>query len=301
MRFSGHETFPIRDGWLHKGMKLLLEEPETLFCQHAADHLGVGKNMARSIRHWLRATGLAELDGERRGHLHPTDFAREVTQHDTYFAEPGTWWFLHVNLASEPAYSDTWLWFFNRFAMDRFERATVVENLRQYVQMQSPRTPSLTTLDRDVACLLASYGRPIPADTTDPEESRDCPFRELGLMSHLKSSGYYQVNQGVKSIPPEALGYSLGKAFPEVCEGNGTADISIHHAAQRTGGPGRVFCLSPETLFEVVLAAEQRCGDNRITVTGHAGNRMIRVRKQSLLEWVRQYYSALEEEGSNAA
>ena len=36
MRFGGHETFHIREGWLHKGAKLLLQEPDKLVDEHAA-------------------------------------------------------------------------------------------------------------------------------------------------------------------------------------------------------------------------------------------------------------------------
>ena len=72
MKFSGHETFAIREGWLHKGLKLLIKEPELLYDEYVADWLGVGKNMARSIRHWLEVTGLAER--ERR--MQPVDWMR---------------------------------------------------------------------------------------------------------------------------------------------------------------------------------------------------------------------------------
>ena len=55
MRFGGHETFPVREGWLHKGLKLVVEEPGKLTGEHVADWLGVGRNMAKSIRYWLQA------------------------------------------------------------------------------------------------------------------------------------------------------------------------------------------------------------------------------------------------------
>jgi hypothetical protein len=60
MRFGGHETFAIREGWLHRGLRLLVEEPGQLLDEYAADWLGVGRNMAKSIRYWLAATGLAD-------------------------------------------------------------------------------------------------------------------------------------------------------------------------------------------------------------------------------------------------
>ena len=66
MRFGGHETFPVREGWLHKGLKLVVEEPEKVVDEHVADWLGVGRNMAKSIRYWLQATGLCEQVSGRR-------------------------------------------------------------------------------------------------------------------------------------------------------------------------------------------------------------------------------------------
>lgn len=74
MRFSGHETFSIREGWLHKGLSMLRDEPDKLFDEHAADYLGVGTNMAKSIRHWLQATGMADRDPNNRGKLIITSF-----------------------------------------------------------------------------------------------------------------------------------------------------------------------------------------------------------------------------------
>ncbi len=64
MRFGGHETFPVREGWLHKGLKLVVEEPEKLIGEHVADWLGVGRNMAKSIRYGFRRPACASKSRE---------------------------------------------------------------------------------------------------------------------------------------------------------------------------------------------------------------------------------------------
>jgi hypothetical protein len=57
MRFGGHQTFSIREGWLFKGMRLLEGEPELFGSEYLQDYLGVGKNMAKAIRTgWQRPT-----------------------------------------------------------------------------------------------------------------------------------------------------------------------------------------------------------------------------------------------------
>ncbi len=43
----GHETFAIREGWLHKGLRLLDENAEIFTQDDVADHLGVGRNMGK--------------------------------------------------------------------------------------------------------------------------------------------------------------------------------------------------------------------------------------------------------------
>ena len=149
MRFGGHETFPVREGWLHKGLKLVAEEPDKLGDKQVADWLGVGRNMAKSIRHWLLATGLCEqVDGGRprkSAKLQPTDLGHLVWERDPYFTDIGTWWALHVNLISSPAHALTWDWFFNNFKLQRFDKAVCIDSLQRFLQMQRGRIPSPRT------------------------------------------------------------------------------------------------------------------------------------------------------------
>ena len=65
-QFSGHETFPLRYGWLKKAVdavRIAEVEKENLSVFSADDAIarfGVGKNMVASIRHWAIATGMVE-------------------------------------------------------------------------------------------------------------------------------------------------------------------------------------------------------------------------------------------------
>ena len=49
MRFGGHETFPIREGWLNKGLRLLVEDPIKMTDEYYADWLGVGRKDRKSV------------------------------------------------------------------------------------------------------------------------------------------------------------------------------------------------------------------------------------------------------------
>lgn len=302
MRFSGHETFPVREGWLHKGLALLLDRPDRLIDEHAADWLGVGRNMARSIRHWLQVTGLAErVGGLRSGSLAVTDLGRLVYRSDPYFMEPGTWWALHVNIVNNPTEATSWAWFFNRFAIRRFDRAVCVEALRRHLRLHSKRVPSLNTLDRDLGCLLLTYGREIPSRPSDPEDAYDSPFRELGLLSHFRASGYYELDLGVKRIPDELLGYSLARANDAETASGKSLEVPIQLAAAQAGGPGRAFCLTAEMLFEQIVGAGNAGPDGEFELVGLAGERIIRVPARAPSGWLKKYYAGRGERSVDVA
>lgn len=300
MKFSGHETFAIREGWLHKGLKLLIEEPELLYDEYVADWLGVGKNMSRSIRHWLEVTGLAQREG-RQAPLQETDLGKLVYERDPYFVDIGTWWALHVNLVNAGEQVFTWSWFFNDFSLSRFERSMCKDRLMRDVENLRSRPPSEKTIERDVACLLQSYSRVIPTENKDPEDALECPFVELGLLSNFRTSGYYQVHQGEKEIPTHLLGYALSRAFEEARAGQDTFDISVRESVTRSGGPGRAFVLTSESLLSLALQAEETDPNKNIQVVGLAGDRRIRIRRMQPVDWLRNHYDMIQWRDQHAA
>lgn len=299
MRFGGHQTFPIRDGWLHKGLKNLKEAPERLTDEHAADWLGVGRNMAKSINHWLIATGLAEGRIRRKSHGGPqleiSDLGMLIWQNDRYFLEIGTLWALHVNLVNSPEHAASWTWFFNRFNMARFDRAVCVESLKRYLELEGGRMPSINTLKRDVACLLGSYSNVVPPMQQDPEEVRECPFVELGILSHFRGSGYYQLHQQLKRTPSELLGYAIARSIPDAAEGEGTVAIELAELVRVPGGPARAFALGADALYEFAERAEEELGSRTVRIEGLATQRAIRVLRQPSIEWLRIFYERTEE------
>ena len=293
MAFSGHETFPVREGWLHKGLKLLVEEPELLVDEYSHDWLGVGKNMSRSIKYWLVVTGIAHRESTKKAApLTTTPLGELIWERDPYFNEPGTLWALHVNLLQPGSFSESWVWFFNEFNLARFEKSVCIETLRRHLDMTVKKVPSHSTLERDMGCLLSCYSRQIPALQVDPEEALECPFRELGLMSYFRASGYYQVNQGVKDIPPELVGYALACGTRDFGGSDDRLSIPVTDAARLPGGPARAFVLTPETLFEMVTRAEDQL-DGEIQISGLAGNRTIVIDRRDPILWLTNYYTSL--------
>lgn len=291
MRFGGHETFHIRDGWLYKGLRLLSDNPELFHSPDAADALGVGGNMAKSIRHWLLAVGLASRGENAKADIAVSSVGRIIRDNDPYFTSAATWWALHINLVNNPDFAVSWDWFFNYSGQSRFEKGVAIEQLKRYLHRSTnARVPAGRTLERDFSVLLNTYARVIPAETTDPEDSKDCPFQDLELISFFRESGFYRINFAEKPIPPEILGYALAKRFPSHDGRDGDVSVSIADAANTACSPGKTFCLRAESVFDLALKAETALDDGWLRVTGLAGSRHINFRPWPAAQWLEEYY-----------
>lgn len=292
MKFAGHETFHLRDGWLRKGLSICHVPGEKgLLSPDAADILGVGSNMIKSIRHWLNATMLTcgVVEAESGKVTERSELAEVIMEHDPYFQSEATWWALHVNLVNNPDFAFAWNWFFNDFKANRFEKAYCVESLKRSLEYNpSLRCPAQKTLDKDISAILASYAQTMPRLDLTPEDTKDCPFLRLGLLTFSRESGFYVPQFGMKEIPAVMLGYTIIASGTEDSAKNNKeyASLSIAEAVSRRSGPGRALLMRPEELYDFALKAEQELGEDWIRVRGMAGNRVIEIKNTSKEEWL---------------
>lgn len=286
MRFGGHETFHIRDGWLHKGVELLYADAAAFNTAEAADLLGVGANMAKSIKHWLKATGLSD-NSTNQGRPKLSNLGKLVRKHDPYFLSDGTWWILHVNLATNPQQAASWEWFYSSFYRPRFDRGTIIASLERFLKHRG-RKVNIRTLERDIAVFLSTYSESLPAQHADPEDSKDCPFRRLGLMQFFADSGSYVTNTGQKEIPSTILGYSIARWLRLADEE--TDQAGLQAAATAALSPGRVFQLDGENLVRLLQRAEQELPKGWLTFANLAGNQTISIAQADELEWAKEFY-----------
>ena len=292
MKFSGHETFHLRDGWLRKGLSVCHVPGEKgLLSPDAADILGVGSNMIKSIRHWLNATQLTcgVADEENGKVTIKSDLANVIMEFDPYFQSEATWWALHVNLVQNSDFAFAWNWFFNDFKSNRFEKAFCVESLKRSLDYNpSLRCPAQKTLEKDISVILGSYAQNIPRLDLTPEDTKDCPFLRLGLLTFSRESGFFIPQFGMKSIPSVMLGYSImASETGDSSKAGDYVSLSVTEAVSRRSGPGRSLLLRPEELYDFGLKAEQELGEDWIRVRGMAGNRMIEIKNTSKEEWLK--------------
>lgn len=281
-RFSGHQTFPFRYGWLKKAA----DHVDAFNSMDAIVKLGVGKNMVASIRHWALASQLFSDHG--RGTIALTFPGRKLLKEwDPYLEDPGTLWFIHWKLTTNPSRAAAWFLAFHRFPRAEFTKAELVEYLLDFVMANELR-PKRNTLARDVDCLVRTYVPSRSSEVKFIEDSFDCPLVELGLIQRLRDGETFQFAVGSKSTLPAEV---FGAALFEFMESKGDVDtIPVHECVYGVGSPGQAFKLDENSVMEY-LGEVQKITQGIIDVDDTSGLKQVyrrgQVESTSLLQ---QYF-----------
>lgn len=94
--FGRHESFALRFGWLTKGFQTFERRKEVFTDDNSVVELGVGRNMVNSIRHWLRASQLVNInaDVKETTALGQALFSKD-NGWDPYLEDEATIWLVH--------------------------------------------------------------------------------------------------------------------------------------------------------------------------------------------------------------
>lgn len=289
-RFGGHETFTVREGWFTKALGKIVEKGDLFKDPLACDELGVGRNMAKSIHHWVRVAGLVEQ--EARGEpLELSELGELIMRKDPYFLREGTWWALHTNIVTQRKDAVAWGWFFNRSYPDRFDRLRVSSEMLRELGKGGHRVPKPATLAKDVVCLLSSYSASVPPEVLDPEEGMDCPFQSLSLITHLRETDTYQVNRNRKGLPAAIVGYAFAASNTDADAGKHvTRQLAQAHA--EAYGPGKALALDLDAFADALRDAQDELGPDLVSVEMAGGSLSVRVRSQDPVWWLKKYYGS---------
>lgn len=267
MKFRAHDTFFIRKGWLSKGMRNVVANPDVFVTKdkdrNPMDILGIGANMVKALRYWLQVVGLtAEASkGQRVQSL--TALGELVYKHDPYIEEMGTLWLLQYRLAKNKDEATAWYYFFNEFNMSEFTREDFVKALQNYIVMAQEQA-AIRSLNDDFSCIISTYVSRGKTAKASPENNIDCPFGELGLVDVLSKNG---ANITYKKSIPSAETINPWVTLAVVYDqAEGNTEISLSALLSSPCNIGRVFNLDSITMIEALHHAE-RTGLLRIVRT----------------------------------
>lgn len=261
LTFSGHETFVLRSNWLKKAYDLLQDFPDLFSLDDAFVHLGVGKNMAQSIRFWGRVCNVFERREDGAGYC-TTWLGRalfdDTSGWDPFLVTPTSRWLLHWQIAARPTAAFSWYYTFNLLRRGEFSASQLAQQILHTIAQIGGRPPSEATLGRDIDCMLRCYTRPDPAQLgLALEDALYCPLYELELLQALPGQSAYRLISGARPDLPDAL---VAFAALQQARTLGRATVAFNELAYGERSPGRVFRLDEDSLlarlfrFETVTA-----------------------------------------------
>lgn len=225
IKLKGHETFVLREGWLNKGLRAVATVDKVFSVNYGADVLGVGSNMAKSIRYWMKAGGY--LDDSNKSDIKLSGIGQLIYDNDQYLEDDFALWIFHVNLALNKDYATSWYLFFNEIEADEFTREELSELLRsQIIRMTGDDNVSERSIRDDATALINMYVRE-KIENYDPEDKKISPFARLGLVK--KSGNRYQKTQPLaEELDELVVFYLIQKHFTESGETGVSIDKLLH-------------------------------------------------------------------------
>lgn len=277
--FSGHETFPLRYGWLQKAYHAVRFAPSPQDAVHvfrdpeSIARFGVGRNMVGAIRYWATGAGILKEtdDGLATTWLGDMLFAEDGI--DRFLEEDSSLWLLHWHLVARPRLTSAY-WLFNEFRGGSFVRQDIVSALLALSQECGWSRVAPTTVDRDLQCLLRTYigGR----GSSDAGESI---LAELGLIRPMDKQRS-RLSRGRKPSLPDSIFLFCLNEFWEIFSPKQNT-MSFENAAYAARSPGKVFLLNEEDIVERLERLEE-VSDGTLSWSETAGLRqIIRVCKRS--------------------
>lgn len=189
MRLQGHEKFSLREGWLNKGIIMIDRNPMAFQGKNGPDLFGIGNNMVKSLRYWLKAFGLIkELPGKG---AFLTELGKLILNNDPYFEDTFTLWILHSFIAKNIEEATSWYMFFNRAGIDDLSKDQIeIILLREITKYASGNSFSQKSVKNDLDVLLNMYSK--EKNNVDPEDKSQSPFALLNLVRNV--DGRYSKN-----------------------------------------------------------------------------------------------------------
>jgi len=265
-KFSGHQTFVFRYGWLEKGIQGVEAHPDLFFRDDALVLLGVGKNMVESIRHWCQVAQLIEFDPYAKKDatriLQPTEIARRLLLNDAwdpFLEDDASLWLIHWMIATNPLIGTAWQLLFSRYNRPDFTRREVTNYVHDFVAKEGLKVND-TVITRDIDCLIRTYIAGVGTkNQAVAEESFSCPLLQLNLIQPSPDGELYRFAIGPKpSLPVSVFAYALNEHFGR--RENRIETMSIQECLYGDYSPGQVFKLDENSLIEYVEEMEDTMG-----------------------------------------
>ena len=254
--FSGHETFPLRHGWLEKAYHAVANSAENPFVQeNAIAEFGVGKNMLNSIRYWSLSTGIIESKEEG---FDVSSFSKALIGKgaDPYLEKTDSMWKIHYELVKNSRNTSAH-WFFSYFNENVFDRNLVLTRIKEFLRLHNIKLPAEKTLLTDINVTLANYCS--LNSVSRKEDDIGSPLSELNLVRRGEDNRFI-LNFGTKkSLSPELFLECIANFWEHETTrlGQNINSFKLNSLLHEPLSPGRIFLLAEKELTERLEKIEE--------------------------------------------
>jgi len=245
-RFSGHESFICRYGWLPKVYRAVKNDASLLRDdERATQTLGIGRNMVKSIQFWAEASGILQAVNDR-GH-EPGPVGKLLfggcSPWDLHLESLESLWLVHWHLVTKGGLA-AWAEVFGEDNLIRFDRRQLVAALARRSE-SAARPLALSTLDQHAGIFIQSYYQ----EQRGTDDTSWCPLQDLGLVRAIKSEGGRTVYNTEAGAPVGLTCRIFGIALTDFIANAGDGQsIEFQRLLKSPGSPGLVFRLDESQL-----------------------------------------------------
>ncbi len=236
-RLKGHESFILRDGWLTKGIQAVEKDNGVFSKNSGADALGVGTNMAKAIRYWMRTAGVT-VDVPQKG-VQLTELGKTIAKYDPYIEDLFTLWILHCRITSNFEQATAWNVFFNKMDLtSAFTRDDMFKMEQELILEETGEEEvSERSLRDDCTAILSMYSEK-GDQGDDPEDKKVSPFEELGLISRVAKGKFVKTRPIMNKLDPLVILFLI----MEELSANGS--MQIDYTTDGHNMPGKLLNLN---------------------------------------------------------
>lgn len=290
-KFTGHDTFPLRYGWLYKAVNYLNNNNKLVTSnenstREAIVELGVGKNMVNAIRYWADSSSIIASDGEAASLNGLYLFGNDKTKgKDPYLEQLGSVWLLHFWLNFNTEHLTAYRYFFNYSNVQHFEKTKLLDDCSEGAKVLIKGFISNeSTIKKDIDCFLNTYCRKQKTPKKNAginEDHFSSPLSELNLLQE-NSGGFYVGNLTARpDLPIEIFIYALIRFVQVETSDSKTNTIDFDALLAKPYSPGRIFRLSENGLGQKLDEAQEFSKGN-IAWVDTQGLRQVKIEQSAL-------------------
>ena len=272
-----HQTFSIRDGWIEKGLNILIDDKNALKKDEGPAKFGLGSNMCKSLRYWLIASNLFSF--QQKG-AEPTELGKLLYKYDQYLECDFSWWLIHLYLVSNFEDAPVLNSIFN-LNYSKFDKELVFNKIKE-IYSNEYDIGADSSLKSDISIAFKSY---YSDDLSNPEDNKNCPLSKLSLLKTDDKKVFYRTSPMYKKLDYRIVYLAIIKCFNEKQD---KIKFNVEDIYEMKNNPINLLGITKTMLF---MYLEEMKTSGLLDIYKTAGLNVVYIEKiRSITEVIESYF-----------